>query len=118
MSAPSRRLQRRNVSLALLLGVSAAGACSSTPPPEPHAGVAERWGQFLSMPRQRAFALAGDPDAAWVGATVGGYPSPIEAERAALRECEQRRAARRITAPCRLYASGHRIVWDGAEATK
>jgi hypothetical protein len=70
------------------------------------------------MTHQRAFALAGDPNGEWVGATVGGYSSPIEAERAALRECEQRRAARRIATPCRLYASGHRIVWDEAEAAR
>ena len=67
------------------------------------------------MPHQRAFALAGDPDGEWVGATVGGYPSPIEAERAALLECEKRRAAQSIDTGCRLYATGHRIVWVSRE---
>jgi hypothetical protein len=93
-------------------------ACASTPAPEPHSGVAKRWGQFLSMPHQRAFALAGNPDGHWTGATVGGYPSPIDAEREALRRCEHERSAQRIEEPCRLYATGHRIVWQDLPATQ
>ena len=86
-------------------------ACASAPPPKPHPGVAERWGRYLSMPHQRAFAIAGDPNGQWVGSIVGGYSSPIEAEREALRRCENERSAAHIPSPCQLYASGHRIVW-------
>lgn len=87
-------------------------ACASAPAAEPHAGVSKQWGKFLSMPHQRAFALAGDPDGVWVGATVGGYRSPMEAEREALKQCEQRRAQRKLASECRLYATSHQIVWD------
>jgi hypothetical protein len=93
-------------------------ACASSPPPEPHAGVAKRWGQYISMPHQRAFALAGDPDGRWAGAIVGGYLSPIEAEQEALRRCEHERSAARIEEPCRLYATGHRIVWQDLSASQ
>ena len=48
----------------------------------------------------------------WTGAVVGGYRSPADAERAALKECEKRRSARRISAECKLYATGHKIVWE------
>jgi hypothetical protein len=103
---------RRSSVLASILWIAI--GCQSAPPPKPHDGVAKRWGQFLSMPHQRAFALAGDPEGEWIGATVGGYPSPTEAEQAALRECEKRRASR-IATPCRLYATGHRIVWSDSK---
>jgi hypothetical protein len=63
------------------------------------------------MPHQRAFALAGDPDGWWVGATVGGYRSPVEAEQEAMRRCVRERSVPRIEEPCQPYASGHRIVW-------
>jgi hypothetical protein len=89
-----------------------ATACAGSPRPEPHAGVAKRWGGYLSMPHQRAFAMAGDPNGHWLGSTVGGYGSPAEAKREALRRCEHERAARRMEAPCRIYAVGHQIVWD------
>lgn len=89
-------------------------ACASSPAPEPHAGVARHWHHFLSMPHQRAFALAGDPNGRWAGATVGGYPSPSEAERETLRRCEHKRSARDIEQPCQIYATGHRIVWPTA----
>ncbi len=101
--------------VALTLGLV---TCASSPPPEPHDGVTERWGQFLSMPHQRAFAIAGDLDGRWAGATVGGYPSPIDAEREALRRCEHERSARRIEQPCRLYATGHRIVWQDPQESQ
>lgn len=89
-------------------------ACASAPAPEPHDGVAERWGRFLSLPHQRSFALAGDPDGFWVGAAVGGYRSRIEAEQEALRRCEHERTGTEILLPCRIYATGHRILWPGA----
>jgi hypothetical protein len=118
MLLPVKRvITRRKIEFATVVVLVLAASCASTPLPEPHAGVAKRWGQFLSMPRQRAFALAGDPDGVWVGATVGGYMSPAEAERAALKECEERRAAREIPTECRIYASGRSIVWDSAAAS-
>ncbi|MGE4606245.1 MAG: hypothetical protein AAEJ52_05850 [Myxococcota bacterium] len=86
--------------------------CASQPAAEPHSGLEKRWGRYLSMPRQRAFAIAGDPDGIWVGSVVGGHRSPAEAERAALQDCERSRARRNIPGACVLYAVGHEIVWE------
>lgn len=93
-------------------------ACASAPRPEPHVGLERVWGQFLQMPKQRALAIAGDPDGVWVGGLVGGHPSQIEVEREALEQCNRRRIAKGLSEECRLYAVGHRIVWEesGPEA--
>jgi hypothetical protein len=64
------------------------------------------------MPPERALALAGDPGRRWVGAAAGGHASQIEAEESAVAECKRRRAARRMRAPCRLYATGDEFVWE------
>ena len=89
-------------------------ACASAPPPEPHPALDASWGRFLQTARQRAFAIAGDPDGVWAGGIVGGYRSPIDAEREALALCERRRAAKGISTECRLYAVGSQIVWKPA----
>ncbi len=69
------------------------------------------WREFVALPNERALALAGDPARQWVAAASGGYASPTEAEEGALAECRRRRAARRMQAPCLLYAKGDEIVW-------
>jgi len=105
---------RRNAPwLSLLLACAACllPACAKQSRSEPHRGVEALWRDYLEMPPERALALAGDPDRRWVGAAGGGHASQIEAERSALAECRTRRAARRMQAPCRLYATGAEIVW-------
>jgi hypothetical protein len=69
------------------------------------------WREYLAMPAERALAIAGDPERRWVGAASGGHGSPSEAEEGALVACRRRRAARRMQAPCLLYARGDQIVW-------
>lgn len=98
-------------SLLLTGAVLLFAACATGSRTEPHPGIASLWRDFLNMPPERALALAGDPDRAWVGAAGGGYASQIEAEESALAKCRRRRAARRMQAPCRLYATGREIVW-------
>jgi len=106
-------MRRNALRLSLLLASAAllAVACATQSRSEPHPGVASLWRDFLAMPPERALALAGDPDRRWVGAAGGGHASQIEAEQSVLAECRRRRAARRMQAPCRLYATGGEIVW-------
>lgn len=88
-------------------------ACATASRSEPHPGLVGvgLWREFLELPPERALAIAGDPDRVWVGGASGGHASRSEAEQSALARCQQGRAARRLRAPCRLYASGDEIVW-------
>jgi len=88
-------------------------ACATAEPRAPHAGIARLWRDYRTLPPERALALAGDPDGLWVGAAGGGGSSRVEAEQKALSACRKQRAARRLQAPCRLYASGDEVVWEG-----
>jgi hypothetical protein len=87
-------------------------ACASEGSRAPHPGIAELWRDYRAMPHQRALVLAGDPDRVWVGGASGGHASRSEAKESALAECMQRRAQRRLQAPCRVYAVGDEIVWE------
>jgi hypothetical protein len=88
-------------------------ACAAKRAPEPHPGLETLWREFLAVPHERALAIAGDPARRWVGAVSGGHASAAEAEREALEACGRRRKARRMQAPCLLYARGDEIVWKG-----
>lgn len=85
-------------------------ACAGERVP-PHRGIDLLWGDYVEMPEARALAVAGDPNHLWVGAAAGGAASQSDAEREALERCQRRRVARRMQAPCLLYASGDEIVW-------
>ena len=106
-------MRRQALRFSLLLACAALlpPACATGSRSEPHPGIAPLWGDFLEISPERALALAGDPDRRWVGAVAGGHASQIEAEQSALAECRSRREARRMRAPCRLYATGGEIVW-------
>lgn len=78
----------------------------------PHRNLARIWRDFEKLPDARALAVAGDPERIWVAGAVGGLPSPIDAEEKALEQCQRKRMARRLQAPCRLYATGSEIVWE------
>jgi hypothetical protein len=69
------------------------------------------WREYVKMPDERAFAVAGDPQRLWVGAAAGGYATREMAEDAVVAECTRRRNARRMQEPCRLYAIGDEVVW-------
>jgi len=85
-------------------------ACAGERVP-PHRGIDRLWRDYVQMPEERALAVSGDPNHLWVGAAAGGAASPSDAESEALESCERRRVARRLQAPCLLYASGNEIVW-------
>ena len=96
-----------------LLGVALCGVgCAKAGRSEPHRGVGRLWLEYAEMSEERALAVAGDPDRVWVGGAAGGHPSRLEAERSALDQCRRKRSARRLQAPCRLYAVDDEIVWE------
>ena len=97
----------------LLCATATAAGCSTWTGArgEPRPISEQLWREYRTLPAERALAVAGDPKRKWVAGLVGGQPSAREAEEAALLSCQQRRLARRLQAPCRLYAVGDEIVW-------
>jgi len=90
-------------------------ACA-TPRTSPHPKLAEVWREFLTLPDERALAIAGDPlRDNWVTGSAGGQASREEALDAALGECGRRRAQHRMQAACEPYAVGAEIIWNGPE---
>ena len=100
-----------------ICGALFAAACSlpnlGAPRIPPHPGIDAIWRQYVELPRQRALAIAGDPNGLWVGAAAGGAAAQTEASERALGECRRKRAQRRMQAPCLLYAVGDDIIWSG-----
>lgn len=96
-------------SLAWMLGGSSQGCAARSQ--RPHDGIRSSWSDYRELARHRAFAIAGAPDRAWVGARVGGYETSRGAQAAALAECAKQRRDRRFQAPCRIYALDDEIVW-------
>ncbi len=108
---PTFTLGFRLVLLALALGAVAALACADGRAGGPHRGIEQLWRDFTALPRERALAIAGDPDGLWVAGAAGGEPSQEAAEARALEVCAGKRATRRLQMPCRLYSTGEEIVW-------
>jgi hypothetical protein len=104
-------MTRRSLPLVLALLPLLGAACAAPPRSAPHPGIESLWSGYLEMTDERALALAGEPDRVWVGAASGGHATRREAEESVLAKCWQRRAARRLQDPCRLYATGGEIVW-------
>ena len=112
-----RRLKRGAFVRAIAVAGSAPAllACASGRG-SPHEDLARVWRDFLALPEERALAIAGDPRRdRWVTGASGGHASREEAEESALLECRRQRAARRMQAPCQLYAVGDAVVWTGPE---
>jgi len=105
------RRHATRLSLLLACAVLFPASCATRGDRAPHPGIASLWNEYRQLSPERALALAGDPDRFWVGALAGGQASQVEAEQSALAECQKRRLARRMRAPCRLYATGEEIVW-------
>ena len=92
---------------ALLLGCASDGA-------PPHPDLARVWRDFLSLPAERALAIAGDPRRdRWVTGASAGHATRDRAEAEALAECRIQRGMHRLQAACVLYAVGDEIVWRG-----
>jgi hypothetical protein len=88
-------------------------ACA-TQETQPQPELAAAWKAFLSLPPQRAMAIAGEfRRGPWVTASSGGHATQADAENEALTRCRVRREARRMRAECVIYAVGSEIVWRG-----
>ncbi len=109
---------RRSVRALFLLGALAWTAvlllaCASDGA-SPHPDLVPLWREFLTLPAERALAIAGDPRRdRWVAGASGGHATRDEAEAGALLQCRMRRGVRRMQAACVLYAVGDEIVWQG-----
>ncbi len=103
--------ERRRCAPLVLCSLAVIG-CASDGEPRADARFVRMWARYAELPRERALAIAGDPDRRWVGSAVGGRPTRAAAESAAFAECDQQRIERRIQQPCRLYAVGDDIVWE------
>lgn len=87
-------------------------ACAGSP--RPHRALRGLWDDYQALPSERAFAVAGSlRQERWVAGMSGGHGTRVEAETGALRECQRRRHAQRMTDACRLYAVGDEIVDGG-----
>jgi len=96
---------------ALVLTACTGGVRTPGRDSRPHRGLESLWRDYQALPRERALAIAGDPDGLWVAGAAGGEANRRDAERRALEQCGIRRLERRLLVPCRLYATGDRIVW-------
>jgi len=68
------------------------------------------WHRYAALPEAKAIAVAGDPHGTYVSGIAEGEPSVAAAAAHALARCRERRADRRIEAPCRMYGVGREIV--------
>jgi len=98
--------------LVCVLGLALlAPACASNDAPKKLEGLHGFWTEYQELPRHRAMALAGDPEARWVAGASGGQASEEEAIRAAMKQCKERRKLRHMMSTCHVYALGSEIVW-------
>jgi len=96
---------RLAVALSAIFFVSCAGDVKRDP------GFKRLWIGYSALEEHRALAVCGDPDRMWVAGAVGGASTSEAARQGALEACGKRRAERRMKPPCRLYASGDKVVW-------
>jgi hypothetical protein len=94
--------------VAFLLFVMMLSCASSTPRKSRFEREFER---YLSLPNQKAMAIAGDPNLRWVCGY--GYASASKglAQDAALEQCNTRKRSLGPDASCVIYAIGNDVVW-------
>jgi len=68
--------------------------------------------RYLSLPNQKAMAVAGDPDGRWVYGSGYAFMSSGMALDQAMEVCNTRKRSIGPDAVCRAYAIGSRIVWE------
>jgi len=93
------------VFVCLAAGALACGAPRSLP-----RGATPIWRDYTEMPNERALAIASDGGDVWVAGASGGHATRLDALEAAMAECEQRRQALQLSAPCHLFAVGDRRI--------
>jgi len=68
------------------------------------------WQRYERLPEAKAIAVAGDLRGTYTSGVAYGEPTVGAAEAGALARCQQRRADRRIEAPCRMHGIGNEVV--------
>jgi hypothetical protein len=68
------------------------------------------WLKYQRLAGEKALAFAGDRQGQFVTGIATDRATQQEAVKAALDECAQRRADRRLADECHLYAIGNEIV--------
>jgi hypothetical protein len=99
----------------LLVAAAGLGACRSANQP---IGVPLRdrtrweseWNGYRRFEGEKALAVAGDIQGQFVTGIATGRATREEAVQAALEDCAQRRADRRLADECAVYAIGDEIV--------
>lgn len=107
---------RRTAWLALLL-VATAGFAGCRSPAQP-IGVPMRdrtrweaeWRTYQRFEGPKALAVAGDMQGQFVTGIATGQATQEDAVKAAMEDCAQRRADRRLMEACRIYAIGNEVV--------
>jgi hypothetical protein len=107
---------KRGARRALLL-VAAAGLAGCRSPAQP-IGVPLRdrtrweaeWRSYQRFDEHKALAVAGDMQGQFVTGIATGQATQEAAVTAAMEDCAQRRADRRLTDECRIYAIGNDVV--------
>ena len=107
---------RRTAWLALLF-IAAVGIGGCRSPSQP-IGVPMRdrtrweaeWRTYQRFDEPKALAVAGDMQGQFVTGIGTGQATQEEAVTAAMEDCAQRRADRRLTDECRIYAIGNDVV--------
>lgn len=94
--------------IALVAWAAIAGSCTNGPRPSRFELAYQR---YLSLPHQRAFVIAGDPEGIWVGGYGYGYRSALKAQDRAMELCNVRKHRVGEDAKCVVYALGNKVVW-------
>ena len=85
------------------------GGCAGGPP---KSRFEREYQRYLSLPNQKAMAVAGDPNGRWVYGYGYGARSSGMAEVSEMEQCNVRRREIGPDAECRIYAKGSRVVWE------
>lgn len=96
----------------LVLAVSAFACTSRWPRPS---RLEREFQRYLSLPNQKVFVIAGDPDGEWVGSYGYAARSQLEAQDLAMEQCNVRKKTLSSPSECVVYAIGREIVWKRPE---
>ncbi len=95
---------------AALAVVAVALACAPAGPPG-ESRFQREFQRYLSLPNQKVFVIAGDPEGAWVHGYAYKERSQIEAQDSAMEQCNVRRKELSVPSECVVYAIGRDVVW-------
>lgn len=103
----------RSVPFVAILSTLALVACTSSGPKKNR--FEREFQRYLSMPNQKAMAIAGDPNGRWVYGYGYAAGSSGHAEVTAMEACNRRRNSLGPDAECSVYAIGSKVVWKSPQ---